>query len=141
MALRVQVHAAIWVDDKLVVHRSQRHGRERMTLPGGRLKLRESAHDGLRREVREEVKLDVDVGELLFAGEVLNLSLQDILLIFSATIAGPVDAASLDLVSPTAPEAATILPPVLAALNAQRTASHRPPRWLGNLAEIDASDP
>ena len=135
MALRVQVHAAIWVDGKLVVHRSMRHGRERLTLPGGRVKLRESIHDALRREVREEVQLDVEIGTLRFAGEVLNLSLQDVLLIFDATIAGPVQASELDLVDPASQDAQRILPPVVTAL--ANWPVDGAPHWLGNLAIAD----
>jgi ADP-ribose pyrophosphatase YjhB (NUDIX family) len=140
LALRVQVHAAIWVDGKLVVHRSMRHGRERLTLPGGRVKLRESIHDALRREVREEVQLDVEIGALRFAGEVLNLSLQDVLLIFDATIVGTVEPGDLDLVDPGSPDAQRILPPVVAALATWPVDGA--PHWLGNLAIADqlASD-
>jgi ADP-ribose pyrophosphatase YjhB (NUDIX family) len=140
LALQVQVHAAIWVDGKLVVHRSTRHGRDRVTLPGGRIKPRESIHDGLRREVQEEVRLDVEVGELLFAGEVLNLSLQDVILIFNATILGAIDARELDLVAPDSPDARRILPPVVTALTTTQAASAGQPRWLGNLAVADSGD-
>ena len=135
MALRVQVHAAIWIDGKLVVHRSMRHGRARVTLPGGRVKLRESIHEALRREVREEVKLDIEIGTLRFAGEVLNMSLQDVLLIFDATIAGTVQPGDLDLVDPSSQEADRILPPVAAAL--ATWAVDDAPHWLGNLAIAD----
>jgi ADP-ribose pyrophosphatase YjhB (NUDIX family) len=135
LALQVQVHAAIWVDGKLVVHRSMRHGRDRVTLPGGRVKVRESIPDALRREVREEVDLDVEIGALRFAGEVLNLSLQDVLLIFDATIVGNVQPGDLDLVDPRSPEAERILPPVVTAL-ASEPGNGAPP-WLGNLAIAD----
>jgi ADP-ribose pyrophosphatase YjhB (NUDIX family) len=136
LAVRVQVHGAIWVRDQLVVHRSRRHNRERVTLPGGRVKDRESVTDALVREVREEVDLDVDVGELLFAGEVVNAStLHDVVLVFAATIRSGADTAGLDLVDPASPEAASVLPPVLAELTRYRDTppDQRRTLWRGNL--------
>lgn len=38
-------------------------------LPGGRIDIRESAADGLRREVREELREDAEVGRLLWVVE------------------------------------------------------------------------
>jgi hypothetical protein len=42
MPLRAHVHAAIWVQDKLVVYRRPQRGTVHVTLPGGRVKDRES---------------------------------------------------------------------------------------------------
>jgi hypothetical protein len=94
----------------------------------------------LRREVREEVQLDVEVGDLLFAAEVLNLGTQDVVLIFNASIRGIVEEGSLDLVSLTSPEVAGILPPVVGALTAARAGAHERRRWLGNVAVAEGVD-
>lgn len=38
-------------------------------IPGGRIQLGESYDDGLRREVKEETGLDVEIGKPLYVGE------------------------------------------------------------------------
>ncbi|HTX46310.1 MAG TPA: NUDIX domain-containing protein [Solirubrobacteraceae bacterium] len=134
MPLRVKVRAVIWVDSQIVVHRVRRHGELHVTLPGGRVNERESIPDALRREVCEEVGLDVDVGDLLFAAEVVSgARRQDVELLFEARVRDPVDAQQLDLVDPS-DASIDVLPPVLAEiwrLRESRDSIGR--RWLGNL--------
>jgi 8-oxo-dGTP diphosphatase len=48
-------------DDVLMVR--SRHLREAMTLPGGLLERGETPREGLVRELREELRLDVELGE------------------------------------------------------------------------------
>lgn len=72
MPARVKVRAVIWVDERVVVHRELRRGVPQVTLPGGRVVERESVMDALRREVLEEVGLEIEVGDLLFAAEVMR---------------------------------------------------------------------
>ncbi|HTZ63341.1 MAG TPA: NUDIX domain-containing protein [Solirubrobacteraceae bacterium] len=137
MAVRVKVRAAIWIDGKLAVHRSRRLGRQRTTLPGGWVGRRESVTDALVREVKEELGIDVDVGDLLCAGEVVNSATrQDLELVFAATPRAPIDGGRLTLVDPCGPAAQYVLPPILAQLAEQHdaAASGAPTqRWLGNL--------
>jgi len=136
MPVRVQVHAAIWVGGKLVVYRHVRGGRERVSLPGGRVKDRESLTTALEREAQEEIERDIEVGDLLFAAEVVSTaSRQDVVLIFAAHLRTPADADGLDLIDPTGPEASTVLPPVLGDLANCRDGAPdlRVSRWLGNL--------
>lgn len=131
MPVRVKVRAVIWVDGHVVVNRVARNGRPHVSLPGGRVHERESVLDALRREVLEEVGLDVEPGELLCAAEVLSgARRQDIELIFAASVRGEIDPGRLDLVDPGAPEARGVLPPVLGELGSDRAG-----RWLGNLYE------
>jgi 8-oxo-dGTP diphosphatase len=54
--------------------------------PGGVLELGETIKDGLRREVREETGLDIDVGPL--TGVYKNMTRGVIALVFAATIRG-----------------------------------------------------
>jgi len=135
MSARVKVRAAIWVQDRLVVHRTSRLGNERVTLPGGWVGQRESVTDALARELHEELGITVELGDLLFAAEVLNSSSrQDIELIFAAMLPDDVDTSSLSLVDPSGPEADRVLPPVVNQLVSQRKgAADVPARWLGNL--------
>jgi len=132
----IRVHAAIWVGDKLVVHRHTVRGRERITLPGGRLRDRESVTDALLREVREEVDLDIEVGDLLLAAEVLNSgSLQNTVLVFEGVLPIGTPTDQLDLVDPFSAEADDALPPLLGELGRLRLGLPGAPasRWLGNL--------
>jgi len=143
MSARVKVRAAIWIDDKLVVHHSRRLGKERMTLPGGWVGRRESVTDALVRELDEELGLAVEVGDLLCAAEVLNSSSrQDVELIFAVNAPEDLDPSQLTLVDPLGPQAAEVLPPVLGQLAEQRqaqAAGTRTPLWLGNLYLTDRS--
>ncbi|MGO9752374.1 MAG: NUDIX domain-containing protein [Solirubrobacteraceae bacterium] len=133
MPVSVKVRAVIWVDERVVVHRAHRRGELHVTLPGGRVNERESVTDALRREVREEVGLDVEVGDLLLAAEVVSgARLQDVELVFEARSLDPIDGQRLDLVDPADPAALEVLPPVLAEL-ARRRGSPAGARWLGNI--------
>lgn len=137
MSARVKVRAVIWVQDKLVVHRTSRLGKERMTLPGGWVGRRESVTDALIREVDEELGITVEVGDLLCAAEVINTaSRQDVELIFSVSTPADLDPSELTLIDPTGPDAEQVLPPILKALDEQRKArasGEHTPMWLGNL--------
>lgn len=127
MPLRVHAHAVIRVGDRIVVHRRQTHERDHLTLPGGRVKDRESVTEALRREILEETGIEVVLGDLLFAGEVNATSRQDILLIFGAQPAPGTTVEEISLVDPGAVGAESILPPVLDRLGAAG------PTWLGEL--------
>lgn len=54
----------------LMVQRATEPGRGLWTIPGGRVEAGESLTDAVRREVREESGLEVDVGELAGVFEV-----------------------------------------------------------------------
>jgi ADP-ribose pyrophosphatase YjhB (NUDIX family) len=132
----VHAHGVIWVGDRLVVHRHTVRGLERITLPGGRVRERESVTDALVREVQEELDRDVEVGELVLAAEVLDQgSRQAVVLVFEARLPSAAAAEDLDLIDPRGPEADAVLPPVLGELARLREGSRlaQGPRWLGNL--------
>jgi ADP-ribose pyrophosphatase YjhB (NUDIX family) len=131
----VKVRAVIWVNGRLVVHRERRQGVSYVTLPGGRVNERESVSDALRREVLEEVGLEIEVGDLLCAGEVMGSpTQQDVELMFDAWPRGAFDELRLHLVEPTDIEAEDVLPPVVGALARLRDSpAGDGPRWLGNV--------
>lgn len=136
MAMRVHVHAAIWIEDQLVVHRRAQQGREHLSLPGGRVREREAVHAALRREVSEETGLEVEIGDLLLAGEVNGISMHGLVLVFGATFRDLGEYLEPHLVDPHSAAAETVLPPVVDRLLASRSdpsGAHVP--WLGNLYE------
>lgn len=53
-------------DGRLLIVRQRHRRHENWNLPGGRLEPGETVGEGLRREMREEAGLDVEVGELLY---------------------------------------------------------------------------
>jgi 8-oxo-dGTP pyrophosphatase MutT (NUDIX family) len=83
--MTVNVRAVIWLGERLLVHKVRHQGEERVTLPGGRVKDRETTHAALEREVLEEIGLRVAVGPLLYVAEVVSpYSTQNLELVFSA---------------------------------------------------------
>ena len=70
--MTVNVRAVIWVDGGLLVHKVRHRGEERVTLPGGRVKERETVEAALAREVEEETGLGIVIGPLLYVAEVVN---------------------------------------------------------------------
>lgn len=56
--------------------------------PGGGLNYLEDAHEGLKREFKEETNLDIAVGKFLFVNEVLNEPLHAVELFFEVHITG-----------------------------------------------------
>lgn len=66
----VGVGGVVICDGRVVlVRRAQEPRKGQWSLPGGRLELGESLREGVRRELREETGLDVQVGELIEAFE------------------------------------------------------------------------
>lgn len=131
MPARVQVRAVILVGDQVVVHRTNQHGAPHVSLPGGRVNERESVIDALRREVREEIGIEITVGDLMFAAEVLSgARRQDVELVFSAEPVGLLRE-PVNLVDPNDP-GTTVLPPILDYVAAWRAGELRY-GWLGNI--------
>jgi 8-oxo-dGTP diphosphatase len=62
----VGIGVVVWHDDRvLLVRRSKAPRRGRWSLPGGAQQLGETVAEAARREVREEVDLEVELGEII----------------------------------------------------------------------------
>jgi 8-oxo-dGTP pyrophosphatase MutT (NUDIX family) len=132
MPARVQVRAVIWVGDQVVVHRVNLRGAPHVTLPGGRVNERESVIEALKREVLEEIGIEITVGDLMFAAEVLSgARRQDVELVFAAQPISESITDQIELVDPKEPQA-TVLPPVLDYVTAWRDGELKY-QWLGNI--------
>ncbi len=67
---------AVMIDDGriLVVHRGRGPYAGVWAVPGGRQRRGETMHEAVRREVREETGLIVEVGDPLWIGDILDLA-------------------------------------------------------------------
>lgn len=132
MPARIKARAVIWVEDKIAVNKMSLRGGVHITLPGGRVNERESVVDALRREVLEELGIEINVGDLMFAAEVFSSTpMQDIELVFAAEPVTPTSRTALELVDPRDPEF-PVLPPVLDYIAAWRDGTLKY-QWLGNI--------
>jgi ADP-ribose pyrophosphatase YjhB (NUDIX family) len=130
--MQVKVRALIWHGDRVIVARESRQGRAHLTLPGGRPRPHEKLVDALTREVREETGLEINVGRLLYVAECVNgFSLQELILIFTASATSAVDPGRVEFVHPRDDEP-DLLPPVLEEI-AQDVTGPPAARWLGNV--------
>lgn len=133
--MRVKVRAVIWHTDRLVVAEERRRGRRHLTLPGGRIKERESLTEGLEREVREETRLVVRANRLLYVAEAVRSYVrQEINVIFLANVLEVPTGAQLRLVDLDVAPRPDVLPPILDEI-ANDAARGWPDgaRWLGNV--------
>ena len=130
------VHAVVVSDDgRLLVHREERAGRERVSLPGGRVKQRESLADALVREVDEETGTAVERGPLLYTAEI-NISPRShgVILVFAATPVERPPAASPSWLPLSQIGGAALLPPIAARIAEDHADGwSATPRWLGDI--------
>ena len=75
-------------DALLMVQRANDPGKGLWSVPGGRVEAGEFLADALRREVREETGLEVEVGELAGILEVPGDELHYVILDYHAVISG-----------------------------------------------------
>ena len=67
--IRVRAAGLGMIDSSVLLVEHEKNGRSYWLLPGGGVRVGESAHDALKREIREELTLDVAVLDLLFVVE------------------------------------------------------------------------
>ena len=110
MQHRIRAAAIIVRDNKLllVMHRHPRTGVEWWVPPGGGIEDRENIYDCARREVHEETGLTVELGQILYLREFVDLEQTWHMLevfILATSFQGELTTANIN---PLAPEAAYI---------------------------------
>lgn len=103
----VSVAAAIFDDSGENVLLIQRRDNGHWEPPGGVLELDETIEDGLRREVREETGVEIDLGPL--TGIYKNMTADIVALVFAAR--------ALSSPSPSTPEAVSVTWTPIASLD------------------------
>lgn len=90
--VRVRVAALIIRDGRVLLARHVKHGRTTHLLPGGGIEQRESTHEALRRELREEASAAITIGALRYVVEAIapDGSKHLMQLVFEATLDGEV---------------------------------------------------
>ena len=67
--IRIRAAGLGMVDSAVLLVKHSKNGQSYWLLPGGGVRVGESAHDALKRELLEELKLEVAVKNLLFVVE------------------------------------------------------------------------
>ncbi len=70
---QVAVGALIFKDNKvLLVKRSKSPAKGKWAVPGGKIMPGESMKEALKREIKEETNIEIDVGEIVYVFDVLE---------------------------------------------------------------------
>ena len=86
------------VDDNrmLLIKRGKEPGKGLWAVPGGKIRFGESLRGAAIREVREETGLDVEIGDVIWVGEVMDDERHMVLIDFEGSVLGGRLAASDD---------------------------------------------
>lgn len=73
----VRVYGLLLIDNHLLINKEIIHGREVVKLPGGGLELGEGLKEGLKREFKEELGIDIEVGHHFYTTDFFQASAFD----------------------------------------------------------------
>lgn len=73
-SFNVRVYGLLVQDGKVLVTDEIRGGTKMTKFPGGGLEFGEGLADGLKREFKEELNIDVKIGELFYINDFLQVS-------------------------------------------------------------------
>lgn len=98
MKIRPAVKALVERDDKILVLKTETEGSSYWVLPGGKIEYGEEPVEALRREIKEEISTDSDIGKPVGMYYFLKGENDDgdqiVLTVFEADITGEVDISS-----------------------------------------------
>ncbi len=88
--VRIRVAAIIVENGRILLEKHGKDGREYWVLPGGGVDVGETLSEGLRRELREEIGIESETGDIAFACEAIapDASRHILQLALMATITG-----------------------------------------------------
>lgn len=73
----VRVYGLLLVDNHLLINKELIRGREVVKFPGGGLELGEGLKDGLKREFKEELGIEIEVGNHFYTTDFFQASAFD----------------------------------------------------------------
>ena len=141
---RIRVAALIVIDGRVLLVRHRRGNRRYFLLPGGGVEHRETLADALKREVLEEVGLDIEVGDPVLLSDTVDPAspAHRVHIVFAATVLAGVPHApendprveDVAFATPSELDGLDLRPPIASAIRkVLDDPEHAGARYLGSL--------